>query len=298
MASESGTFSGQKALTVAALVLAVLALISSLLFGTGAIGVGSQSTAQGLPGIQGTQGATGPQGPQGETGAQGARGETGAQGATGASGAAGVPGADGLNGLDGRDGADGAPGSPGMQGLPGAQGPEGPAGADGQDGATGAQGPAGPVGPAGPTGPQGPTGPAASSKVQYLYGSGLVVPPNGNSYVPFPQSTLTQLFDADGNSLGPRENGYYRVSFWAALSGGTIGESLRVELRRNDDPIRYAARTFTVTERPSGLADLVEIEQVFYIETGQWIDVRVWALPGHTRSIVIQNEALVIEKLS
>ena len=303
MASVSGTTSGQKALPVAAIVLAVLALISSLLFGTGAIGVGSQSTVQGAPGIQGAQGAqgstgvqgvTGPQGPQGETGMQGARGEIGAQGETGPSGPVGIP------------GADGAPGTQGLQGLPGAQGPEGPAGANGQDGVTGAQGPAGPEGPAGPAGPQGPAGPegpagpAASSKIQYLWGNGVVIPPNGNSYVPLPHSVLTQLFDVNGNSLSPRESGYYRMSFWASLGAGTIDNPIRLELRRNDAPIRYASKTFTVTDRPAGagLSDLIEIEQVYYVGAGDWVDIRIWVLPGHTQNVSILNEALLIEKLS
>ena len=72
-------------------------------------------------GIDSETGADGPAGPQGETGATGPQGPAGPQGETGATGPQGPAGADGTT-VDGQDGTDGTNGADGANGLDGSDG--------------------------------------------------------------------------------------------------------------------------------------------------------------------------------
>lgn len=145
------------------MLLAVIALLFSLVACEGPMG---PAGPQGEPGPRGEAGAHGPtgetgiQGEQGEQGEAGPRGQQGVQGEQGPAGEQGIQGEQGPAGEQGIQGEQGpATGIPGPQGETGPQGPQGETGPQGEAGPQGPQGEPGPVGPAGPKGDRGQSAP-------------------------------------------------------------------------------------------------------------------------------------------
>lgn len=207
---------GGNLLSIAAIAVAVVALLMSLLTGPGVIGAAESSGAQ-----QGTTGAQGPAGADGADGPVGPAGPAGIKGEDGQSGPAGVAGPAGPVGPAGATGATGQAGASGLQGLPGPVGPQGP---------VGSQGPVGPEGPVGPAGvglavSQGAWAGTAQFSNSIL---GLIVTiPASGQLVGSDDVTRIATGDIQFNTAG-----WYRVQFILNPRQHTVGTNATLRMDR------------------------------------------------------------------